>query len=584
MTAYLKVVVGFFQVTSSFLSNLEVDFPASLKVMMSVFSLFNLDFFSLPSTECLLSQMNHTTKVVLCTLFLIAVLLLMALPLACICASGVDAAKKSKVVSAFYFSSMAFLFVFYPFVSKVIIETFICVDLGKNSVWLKSDLRERCPTSNSLGFVWSVIFTIAIPIGVPVLFLGLLFRFKIPWLAHYKMKMHRLQAVLKEMGLLQSTSPQFAGWQGTTEPVNLLSREQCTSVLAHDFVRDKKEEVHDFVRDAAEFEGAMDALEDQLAGRISSTGAGTAGDAQVEVAEDESLDALRKRTAEYVDKLTSAQIVSVPPVSWDGETGNVEQDAIEKYGFLFLTYKADCWWFEIFEMSRKVILSAVISFVSDPDVRLAVAYLISFGSLVVVVLARPFVNPSVNFFMTAALITQTLTLVYVLMIMVKKYAETQAVPKSEMNFFQEIIVLLNAVLFAIPLIEMFLRDVILLLGGMMLKPVYSGEQQMGPIDDPAPIDYPARTLTSNPRTAMFLRDDLVYTEMNVLGTSAMPSERESLLEQENLALQQEIAKYQQELQKLQDESKSSDLRVSSPRTTDSTKNNEAAAAQGLFIL
>jgi hypothetical protein len=90
--------------------------------------------------------------------------------------------------------------------------------------------------------------------------------------------------------------------------------------------------VHDFVRDptAAEFEGGMDTLKDQLAGHISSTGAGTSGDAQVEVAEDESLDAIRKRTAEYVDKLTSAQFVTVPPVSWDGETGDVEQDAIEK--------------------------------------------------------------------------------------------------------------------------------------------------------------------------------------------------------------------------------------------------------------
>jgi hypothetical protein len=207
--------------------------------------------------------------------------------------------------------------------------------------------------------------------------------------------------------------------------------------------------------------------------------------------------------------LTSAQIVSVPPVSWDGETGDVEQDGIEKCGFLFLTYKADCWWFEIFEMSRKVILSAVISFVSDPDVRLAVAYLISFGSLVVVVLARPFLNPSVNFFMTAALITQTLTLVYGLMLMVKKYAETQAVPKSEMNFFQEIIVFLNAVVFAIPFIEMFLRDVVVLLGGMMLKPVYSGEKETTTIEDP-------RTFTSETHPAMILTDKFVYTEQKKL--------------------------------------------------------------------
>jgi hypothetical protein len=174
MTAYLQVVVCFFQVTSSFLSNLEVDFPESLKVVMSVFSLFNLDFFSLPNTECLMSRMSNTNKVVLCTLFLIVVLLLLALLLACVCASGTDAAKKSNVVSVFYFSAMAYLFVVYPFVSKVIIETFICVDLGKNSIWVKSDLRDRCPTSNSLVFVWSVIFAIAISIGVPVLFFGLL--------------------------------------------------------------------------------------------------------------------------------------------------------------------------------------------------------------------------------------------------------------------------------------------------------------------------------------------------------------------------------------------------------------------------
>jgi len=202
MTAYLKVAVGFFQVTASFLLNLEVDFPSSLKSLMSAFALFNLDFFSLANTECLLSQMNHESKVVLCTLLILAVLLLLALPLAYVSASGADTADKNKVVAAFYFNMMAFLFVVYPFVSKVVIETFICVDLG-NSSWLKSDLRERCPTSNSLGFVWSVIFTIMIPIGVPAFFVVLLVKFKIPRLAKYKMKMHRLQAVLTNYQSMQ---------------------------------------------------------------------------------------------------------------------------------------------------------------------------------------------------------------------------------------------------------------------------------------------------------------------------------------------------------------------------------------------
>jgi hypothetical protein len=53
-----------------------------------------------------------------------------------------------------------------------------------------------------------------------------------------------------------------------------------------------------------------------------------------------------------------------------------------------------------------------------------------FGGLrsVVVVLARPFLNPSVNFFMTAALITQTLTLVYGLMLMVKNMLKLRPCP------------------------------------------------------------------------------------------------------------------------------------------------------------
>jgi hypothetical protein len=104
--------------------------------------------------------------------------------------------------------------------------------------------------------------------------------------------------------------------------------------------------------------------------------------------------------------------------------------------------------------------------------------------------------------------------------MVKKYAETQAVSKSEMNFFQEIIVLLNAVLFAIPLIEMFLRDVVVLLGGMMLKPVYSGEQETATIDDPCTFTsepHPAMsTFTSEPHPAMIFTDKLVYIEQEKL--------------------------------------------------------------------
>ena len=90
-------------------------------------------------------------------------------------------------------------------------------------------------------------------------------------------------------------------------------------------------------------------------------------------------------------------------------TGEDEKDAIEYCGFLFVSYQARYWWFEIFEMLRKLALSALLIFVFDPNVRVAVGFLISFFSLVVVLWTRPFVSSSLDVLMAVALVSQTLT-------------------------------------------------------------------------------------------------------------------------------------------------------------------------------
>ena len=66
--------------------------------------------------------------------------------------------------------------------------------------------------------------------------------------------------------------------------------------------------------------------------------------------------------------------------------------------------------FETAEMIRKVFMTAIIVFISDPDARLGVGFLASFFSLLVVYTCRPFVDPRLDTLMIAALVTQTLTL------------------------------------------------------------------------------------------------------------------------------------------------------------------------------
>ena len=61
-------------------------------------------------------------------------------------------------------------------------------------------------------------------------------------------------------------------------------------------------------------------------------------------------------------------------------------------------------------MIRKVFMTAIIVFISDPDARLGVGFLASFFSLLVVYTCRPFVDPRLDTLMIAALVTQTLTL------------------------------------------------------------------------------------------------------------------------------------------------------------------------------
>jgi hypothetical protein len=511
-TGYFKIIIGFCQVTAAFLSNLEVDWPSTLAQMMAVFAIVNLDFFTLPTTECVFSSITHQTKLIVCTTVPLAVLALLAIPaaiarvtnwgvfewkeigsrrpklgeeitndalaealeqqlrftskewkrfnmptqtLASNCYIKVGnkyfqrADKTRPVISAFFFSVLTFMFVIYPFVSNVVVGVFNCVELdlydqfeGHGS-WLKSDLREPCPAlSDSITFAWGLIFLVVYPIGIPLLFVMTLYYFKVPQLATNKGKMHRLKAVLQKMGAFNSR--QFKEWKGKQEPVEFLKASQCKLLLKYQF------EGHE----AFEFENASEAAQAIFLSNLESPQDGAS------LVVDDPLHELRRQTAMKVDFLCREQIVAVPPITWNGESGEDEKNAIEYCGFVFVTYEAQYWWFEVFEMLRKLALSALLIFVGDANVRVAVGFLISFIGLLVVGSTRPFVSPSLDVLMAVALITQTLTLSYGLMLIVKSQAEADAATRSDMDFLEWVIVILNGAIFAIPIFHSFVEDVL----------------------------------------------------------------------------------------------------------------------------
>jgi len=406
-TGYFKVMIGFFQVTAVFVSNFEVDWGPSLETLMAIFNVFNLDLFTLPSTDCAFSNVDHKEKLVISTLLPLFILVLLALPTlgATIMKSRLPEKKHSEICSAFYFASLAFIFLIYPFVSKVVVSTFNCQDLGDSGSWLKSDMRLPCPlASSNFSKTWSIIFTFVFPVGVPVGFVSILYYYKIPQLAVNKVKMHRLRSVLKHMCTPHSASMadplcgplcgrRYGGrWDGRIEPVDLLSIPQCMEILKFEFKNN---------------EMPHESADDAIAARLKWSKADLDPDPMhpPEVTGD-----VRKRTAQLVDELCTSEVVMVPPVVWNEETGESETAAINNAGFLFFIYEAQCWWFETFELMRKLFMTALIIFIADPDVRLGTGFLATFASLLVVASQRPFVDPRLDSLMIAALVTQTLTL------------------------------------------------------------------------------------------------------------------------------------------------------------------------------
>lgn len=60
---------------------------------------------------------------------------------------------------------------------------------------MRSDFREECPSASSFEFIWSIIFTMLIPVGCPVFMAAVLIWSGIPELARKKQKQALLSAV-----------------------------------------------------------------------------------------------------------------------------------------------------------------------------------------------------------------------------------------------------------------------------------------------------------------------------------------------------------------------------------------------------
>ena len=131
-------------------------------------------------------------------------------------------------------------------------------------------------------------------------------------------------------------------------------------------------------------------------------------------------------------------ITAVPPQVWQQSTGeqkkavdrkdeeggptDVEEEEdveppkdqllVSRFGFLFIAYRVDFWWWEGVEMLRKLLMTSLLVFVmpGEPG-QLAAAAMITFCFLLLNLTCQPFCTASLNSLSTFTLVAQFATLV-----------------------------------------------------------------------------------------------------------------------------------------------------------------------------
>jgi hypothetical protein len=203
MKVQLKILTTTFQITSTIPIAMEVAFPPQFARYLSAMSVFNLNVMSVVPVDCAnAGGYNFIDKLVMITLAPIGLSLLLLL--ACtveysyrslaykqLCAAEVnqdvlDAQEKklSKVVARYLTLFFLLTYLVLPFIATTIFRTFLCTDLDPDNedsdaadLYLTADMRISCTSDfYKSGLGYAVVMIVVYVLGIPVMYLVLLYR------------------------------------------------------------------------------------------------------------------------------------------------------------------------------------------------------------------------------------------------------------------------------------------------------------------------------------------------------------------------------------------------------------------------
>ena len=352
-----KVLISFLQVIGS-LAAINVLWPEDLRRWIQWASGLNLELTQLPSLACMMRDVSFLQRLIGYTLGPFVVVLIMLLPWLWVWSCGAVRAAGSgppdmaaATFQQFMSLSLFTIFFVYPPVSRLVVASFLCkhynVGLESDVRYLDADHRLDCDSSEytavrSVGVVFCVVW----PLGAPLFLLGLLCAYRVPQMARRKIAKCRLRSCIR-FCISNARQLDMALDEAITEDCRLedLSDGCLRQLLCA--ANSVKISFKPVLKPSDKF--MMDVMMRFVR--------------QSEVVsvpiEERTRQELLELLAQAQSSLEAAEILVMPLVCWDGSDGPDEQAIIQSVGLLVVAYEVQFWYWEILEMMRKLLLTAV---------------------------------------------------------------------------------------------------------------------------------------------------------------------------------------------------------------------------------
>ncbi|MDE0830591.1 MAG: hypothetical protein OSB03_15465, partial [Vicinamibacterales bacterium] len=166
-TYMLKIVIGYFQVLSTFGTVFAEDLPEELVKFANDLKLLGADFTGLLSTGCWYRKDHYTTLLLYTVTPLVILALLTATYRALWRRHRGDRDVAKAIAAEWWFAVLLLSFCVYPGVSVVVFKTFVCDNFEDDSSALKADYTIDCDAPDRTGWVaYAAFATLVYPVGI----------------------------------------------------------------------------------------------------------------------------------------------------------------------------------------------------------------------------------------------------------------------------------------------------------------------------------------------------------------------------------------------------------------------------------